>query len=1400
VKLNRIAIALMCTLASAGAWAAESVSVGVARMDITPDYPVRLNGFGFRREESAGVRQPIWAKALAIDDAGQDAAPLVLITVDALAIPDRLTRQLAEQLTADGVRPERLAVMATHTHTAPMINDVSPTIFGLPIPPDHQAHIDRYSGELAAKLLQVARAALQDRRPGRLSWGLGRATFAANRRTAGGPVDHDLPLLAVHDAAGQLRAVWVNYACHCVTLSDNLISGDWAGYAQSEIERLHPGCTALVSIGCGADANPSSGVTGDRADVAQGQGAEIATEVARLLRTPLTRLAPPVVAQRQRIRLPLAPLPTRERWQEQAERDDAVGFHARTQLARLDRGEALLSEIDYPIQTWRFGDELAMVFLPGEVVVDYALRVKRELDSQRVWMNAYANHCPGYVPSERILREGGYEGGGAMVYYDIPGPYAPGLEQRIVDVVVQQAGSTFQPTAEKAQGSGTQGSLPKSPTESIGEFQVADGLGVELVASEPLVTSPVAIAFGLRGELWVAEMFDYPSGVDGQYGAGGRIKRLIDVDHDGRFDEATVFLDKIPFPTGVTVWRDGLLVCAAPDVLFARDTDGDGRADDVRKLFHGFGTGNYQGRVNSLEYGLDGWVYGSCGLFGGTISTPDGRELALGDRDFRILPDEAVIEAATGRTQQGRVRDDSGQWFGCTNGYLLFHYPLADHDLRRNPHLMVAMTSRPIVADADAGRLFPRSTPVLFELSGPPGRVTAACGLGIYRDDYLGDEYQGDAFICEPVNNLVTRRRLVPHGSSFQACRAEDEANSEFLTSTDVWFRPVQVRTGSDGALWIVDMYRYVIEHPIWIPPETLARLDVRAGATRGRIYRVVRRDQRPRKPRYAEFDSPAACVHGIDSPNGTWRDLATQQILWNRDAWREPCSRLLTSLYDQTTRPLTRLHVVTLLDQLTTLSPQLLTTALGDADARVRRDAVRVAERYSSDAGVLQAMLEMADDADAHVRLQLACSLGNVRDRRAAAVLVQLLAGAPDEQGAEAVYSSLTADNLVDVLRAALEHDARSARVSDEAKRPAIEPERVAALFRLAGAMGDADAVACAIEHLEVSLASDKPLSGFTQFAQLLSGLANRSALPEPDRLDPLLAVCRQRASDERADSVLRIGAVHVLAAASSRRAEVLPVILALLDPRSPLTLQYASIDALERLGGDDVPIELFRKRAALSPTVQEKAMSVLLSRVDWTGRLLDEIRAGNIVASDLSLVQHNQLLQHQDAQIRQRAAELLAPKARADRQQLVELYSRPPLPVGDARRGQQVFVEKCSACHLLSGQGRTLGPDIAIYGAKPLDALLIAVLDPNQAVDPRYQQYSAVTTDGRILSGVVSDETTTGLVLTDAEGTSKTLLRSEIESLQRLGSSLMPEGLERELSPAAIQDLFAYLKVGLP
>nr|MBA3482675.1 neutral/alkaline non-lysosomal ceramidase N-terminal domain-containing protein [Pirellulales bacterium] len=417
--------------------------VGVAKVDVTPAYPVRLNGFGNRRDESEGITQRIWAKALAIGS--DEEKPVILITLDNLGIRMPMADEVAARLAKKaGIERARVAIAFSHSHTTPKVVGACDTIFSSPIPPEHQAHVEQYTRELTDALEKVALDALARRKPARLERAVGKVGFAKNRRPQGGPVDHDLPMLVVRSADDDaIRAIYVTYACHCVTLSDNKISGDWSGFAQHAIEMKHPEVVALVSIGCGSDSNPSSGVTGDNTAAAAGQGAEIADEVERLLGGTLQPVTGPIFAKLDQIDLPLKPPPSRDELEKVAAAGGPAGYNAEFQLAKLDRGESLLTKIDYPVQTWAFGDSLSMVFLGGEICADYSVRLKKELDASRLWLHGYSNDFGCYIPSERLLKEGGYGGGGEIVYFALPNTLAPGLEQRIIDEVHKQIPPQF---------------------------------------------------------------------------------------------------------------------------------------------------------------------------------------------------------------------------------------------------------------------------------------------------------------------------------------------------------------------------------------------------------------------------------------------------------------------------------------------------------------------------------------------------------------------------------------------------------------------------------------------------------------------------------------------------------------------------------------------------------------------------------------------------------------------------------------------------------------------------------------------------------------------------------------------------------------------------------------------
>ena len=428
------------------------IPVGVAAIDITPPEPVRLTGYGNREQPTGEVRQRLWAKALAF---GSDPDAAVLIAVDVIGVPRALSDGVAKRLANASVRREQFVLSATHTHTGPALAGVLPYIFNVPATSEQQQVIDRYTAALADRLEQVARTALADRRPSRLAWAQGRAGFAANRRvikdgkwtgfgvTPDGSVDHVVPMLAVHGADGALRAVLVNYACHATTLEarDNFVHGDWPGAAKELIQRRHPDAAAIVTIGTGADANPNPR-GGGLPDVEKNATA-IADEVDRLLATTLRPLTSAPHGRMTTIDLQLAPLPARPEWEARAKKDTPEGFQARAILAQLDRGQPVPAAAPYPVQTWSFGDDLAMVFLGGEVVADYGLRLERELDAARLWVNAYSNDVAFYVASRRQIPEGGYEVDRSMVFYGQPSRLGDGTEDRIISTVRQLLPSSF---------------------------------------------------------------------------------------------------------------------------------------------------------------------------------------------------------------------------------------------------------------------------------------------------------------------------------------------------------------------------------------------------------------------------------------------------------------------------------------------------------------------------------------------------------------------------------------------------------------------------------------------------------------------------------------------------------------------------------------------------------------------------------------------------------------------------------------------------------------------------------------------------------------------------------------------------------------------------------------------
>lgn len=431
---------LAAVLLLASAALAQSWKAGVARVDITPTEPVWLGGFGSRAKPSEGVRQKIWVKALALED--ETGARSVLLTSDLLGFTPRMARAAADHaLRAHRIPRERLAINSSHTHSAPVADGLLRPAYPYPYGAAEEAALARYTERLLAQANEAIDAAVQNLAPAALSFEQGNAGFATNRRRTRlrqlpGPVDHDVPVLAVRAPDGKLRAIVFGYACHATALSDNLVSGDWPGYAQSGLEERFPGATALFVTGAGADANPLPRRT---EALARGYGEILAEAVGLVLAGKMQPVAGPLRAAFQTVDLAFAEVPTRAELEERARSTDAaLRRHAEYLLSK----GTLWDRYPYPVQVWQFGSALKMVILGGELVVDYALRLKGMYGFDKTWVAGYSNDVFAYIPSVRVLKEGGYEGGGAMIPYGQPGKFHPAVEETIIDSVERLVAQT----------------------------------------------------------------------------------------------------------------------------------------------------------------------------------------------------------------------------------------------------------------------------------------------------------------------------------------------------------------------------------------------------------------------------------------------------------------------------------------------------------------------------------------------------------------------------------------------------------------------------------------------------------------------------------------------------------------------------------------------------------------------------------------------------------------------------------------------------------------------------------------------------------------------------------------------------------------------------------------------
>ena len=951
---------------------------------------------------------------------------------------------------------------------------------------------------------------------------------------------------------------------------------------------------------------------------------------------------------------------------------------------------------------------------------------------------------------------------------------------------------------------------PKEPADALKTFQTQDGFRLELVACEPQVTSPVAAAYDEDGRLYVVEMRDYPLPPGDK--PLGRVRLLEDRDDDGVYETATVFVDNLPWPTGICCWSGGVFVTAAPDLWYFKETTGDGVADVRAKVFTGFTVYNVQALVNGLQWGVDNYIYGVAAGNGGEVrraDKPDAPPVSVRGRDFRFDPKTLAFEAISGTGQFGNAFDDWYNRFVCANRLVAGHVVLPSHALARNP----ALTAPRVVQDCAAeGANAPLP---MFQISPPePWRVvrteqykaegaklppsemtakgvfTSGSGITIYRGDAYPAKYKGQAFLANPAGNLVHRRALTPKGATFEAARIDK--GCEFVASTDNWFRPVNFVNAPDGTLHILDMYREVVEHPWSIPDEIKAHLDLTRGRDRGRIYRLVPPGyKRPPKPRLSRATLTELLKY-LEHPNAWYRETAQRLLCQRRDDLIVGSN--VRGVVEKSESAVARIHALGVLAGLGRVYSIDLRTALSDRDAGVRAHGLRLAEKHLKEwpDELVPLVRKLADDPDPQVRFQAAITLGALGGDETVPVLANLLRrDAADPWLRLAVVSSVRNRELK-LLDAVLTAEGFTSAAGG--------PAALTLLATTIGARAKPGEPEAALKRIVAADVPEKLRPGLV--AALGDGLLRagrtfqmvkpEAGSPEAKRLDTMFRSATTTASSGKAAPAARARAAGLLVHVPF--VESKPAFEGLLDPAGSSDLQLAALRALRAVPADEVPGLVLRHWKGYTPAVRQEALTTLTSRPAWSLALLDAVADKAVSPADLGTVPRAVLLSHRDPKIKARATKLLGKATSAARADVLNRYKPVLDQKGDPARGLAVFRRECASCHYAAGVGTSIGPAIAAVGTRTPDALLTAILDPNREVDPRYLTYTVQTVDGRTLSGIITAETATTVTLRRADG-ADSVLRSRVEDLRSAGVSLMPEGLERTIPPADMADLLAFL-----
>lgn len=1432
--------------------ARAQIQAGAAAKNIDPkQFPVWVNG-GIAGYQADSVRESLFSRTLVLDDGK---SVIAIAIVDNCILPHEVTdraKALAQKGT--GIPLERILIAATHTHSAVAVAGTH----GCPIQEDYAAALpewiaegiqEAYSRRQPAKIGFASATA--DRYIYCRDWlmkpGTANSTLFSgrnvdwvsmnpghdneNKRAPVGSIDRHIPIMSVRDMAGNHLALLASFGTHYA--GAKALSSDYFGFVCNRLGRELRSDAPEKFVGLMA--NGTSG-NANCIDFSKPREpftfTDVGTYVSDLIlgsvkdidyRSDLTidsRFASFDVD----VRMPND--------QEVSQAKNWIASHLQDRLPKtMDENYAretvLLSELPKTrvmnVQAFRIGD-MVVAANPCESYGETGLKIRQSSPFPHTMNIGLANgHC-GYIPPPEMFQLGSYTTWRCRTscLEEFAEPKMVDAINKLVDELHESLSApNAKPRATEAKPISLRENPkpPVAPEQSLNYLETDSGRPVELVASEPLVFDPIAMQIDHRQRFWIVEMGDYPNpAAHGQ----SRVVVVSDSDGDGQLDKRQVFRDGLRFATGVQPWRNGAFVTVEGKLIFLGDEDADGAADSEQVWLEGFSTGNPQLRANHPTITPDGWLTIASGLRLGQVRT--GKDYPFesqtvdatgGDVRFHLVTGR--LEAVAGPSQYGLAFDMAGRRYGCSNRQPCFVVQVEKYQSSASPLSGFAPAIRNLLpAEADS-RVHPLvqawTTSNLHA-----GQFTAACGVTVVEGAWLGKQEGLHVVTCEPTGSLVQSRSLFRTTDGMGGLKLQDStSNREFLASRDPWFRPVDLVVGPGQDLYVVDMYRAVIEHPEWVPEELKHRPDERDGDSCGRIYRVCNQKNAPKYP--AMTGTLEEIVKYLSHADRWVQQQAALKLLeeMHRNPLPENIILALRGMVDRGVKEVSRSSVSIasqLLSACQRLEPADAMALLESEEGELRILGARIIgdiARFSSgdtkrgflEARLVSKLIECAKGEDqelSHLSTWAIAWLGkqsldaDLRGRLEREALARLLSHSDDRLLWMA--TSKLFEQEEGVFLAKYLHAIDGSEAIGGAPGHAIELEAIERLSKRSVGKGS-DELLRQLEsswQRELGSVSDRCHGvALAILAGQLSGGAKSDAISQVVAQQVMKLGGESKIAMHRILAVRSLGQLPQIPAQQKEKLYV----DCLAGESEGLVLE--GVRGLSRLASPVLQPWFVDRIGSVSPVLRNELIAISLRQPLYSESLVEAMETKRLSPRLLSPAQMEAFKKIAVPGLQDRIASVLSSLSNESRDKVISRYRVAIEKVDvDASQeaGRALFAKHCASCHRIDGVGFMIGPDISDSRVQSYDKLLTAVLDPNRTIDANYFRYMARTEGGEVIEGILKESNSQTVVLEQQNGVRRTIAIEELEEFKSSGQSMMPEGFEALINPTEMGQLLSYIK----